>query len=123
MKKKLPILFLLLIAVSIVACKKDEDEPIVPETLYTVKYNMTGTGSVNYSVTYKDSTGALQSLFNISSGWIETFNGRKGDTLYLSATNTNISGTVYGSISIDNTIVVDSAGASLPHIEITAVIP
>ncbi len=122
MKKILSILVLLVVMTS-VACKKNSDVPITPGTLHTVKYNVTGTGGVNYSVIYKDSTGTLISLNNLSSGWSASFKGKSGDSLYLSATNTNIYGTVYGSISIDNVVAVDSAGATFPHIEIGTMIP
>jgi hypothetical protein len=106
-----------------ISCKKDEETPIVPDVTHTTKYAISGTGSVNYSIIYKDSTGALISLNNISSGWNKSFKSKSGDTLYLSATNTNVNGTVYGSISIDNAIVADSAGAAFPHIDISTVVP
>src|ERR1051325_3801562 len=97
----------LITTISIVACKKNSDDPIIPGGQHTVKYSMTGTGSVIYSVIYKHSTGSLVSLFNQSSGWHVSFKGNSGDSLYLSATNSTITGTVYGSISIDNVVVVD----------------
>jgi len=122
MKKIFP-LAVLIITMSIVACKKNSDDPIIPGVQHTVKYSLTGTGGVNFSVIYKDSVGSLVSLFNQSSGWNVSFKGNSGDSLYLSATNSTVTGTVYGSISIDNAIVVDSAGASFPHIEIRIAIP
>ncbi len=122
MKKIIPLL-LVFLAVNFVACEKDPVDPIIPVEKHTAKYSVSGTGGVNYSVIYKDSTGAKISLNNLSSGWNVSFQGKSGDSLYLSATNTNINGTVYGSISIDGVIAVDSAGATYPYIVIRTVIP
>jgi hypothetical protein len=78
--KILPLLTILLVALSFVACKKPEPEPV--PNIYTrkVSYEITGSYSGKLTVTYIKADGMKQTQTNISLPWSKAIIAAEGVT-------------------------------------------